>query len=122
MRSDAIDRGEQRNSDTTILTGSEIEEQIKIIPEWKIIHEDSMNKLMREYAFINFDQVLTFTEMIRKLAEKEGHHPVIKSTWGKVTIYWWTHSMRGLKDKDFVLAMKCDKLYKKFQIGESTTS
>jgi len=32
--------------------------------------------------------------------------------WGKVDITTWTHKINGLKESDFVLAAKIDKLLK----------
>ncbi|HHZ80652.1 MAG TPA: 4a-hydroxytetrahydrobiopterin dehydratase, partial [Candidatus Marinimicrobia bacterium] len=31
--------------------------------------------------------------------------------WGKVTVTWWTHKIRGLHRSDFIMAAKTDKYY-----------
>jgi 4a-hydroxytetrahydrobiopterin dehydratase len=33
--------------------------------------------------------------------------------WGKVTVTWWTHKIRGLHHNDFIMAAKTDGLYAK---------
>ncbi len=101
------------------LTKKAIKEYRKRIPEWRVIHEDSMDKLMRQYKFDDFEKVLSFTSLLEKLADKEDHHPSLKSSWGKVTVYWWTHSEREITEKDFLLAIKCDRLYSRIINGVS---
>ena len=44
-------------------------------------------------------------------AEAEGHHPVIVTEWGRVTVTWWTHKIKGLHRNDFIMAAKMDKLF-----------
>jgi len=44
------------------------------------------------------------------LAEAEGHHPAMLTEWGRVTVTWWTHKIRGLHRNDFVMAAKTDRL------------
>lgn len=95
------------------LPQKEVMKLLQSIPGWSIIHEDSMNKLMRSFTFENFSQVLAFTKLIEKLANKENHHPVVKSSWRKVTIYWWTHAVQGVQEKDFQMAETCTGLYEK---------
>ena len=46
-----------------------------------------------------------------ELAESEGHHPAILTEWGRVTVSWWTHKIRGLHRNDFIMAAKTDAFY-----------
>ena len=45
------------------------------------------------------------------LAEEEGHHPALLTEWGRTTITWWTHKIKGLHRNDFIMAAKTDQLY-----------
>jgi 4a-hydroxytetrahydrobiopterin dehydratase len=54
---------------------------------------------------------LDFTIRIGELAEQEDHHPVITTEWGRVTVTWWTHAIRGLHRNDFIMAAKSDQAY-----------
>ncbi|MDF3015185.1 MAG: pterin-4-alpha-carbinolamine dehydratase, partial [Thermomicrobiales bacterium] len=45
-----------------------------------------------------------------ELAEEEGHHPALLTEWGKVTVSWWSHKIRGLHRNDFIMAAKTDAL------------
>ena len=42
---------------------------------------------------------LSFANKIADLAEKEDHHPEILIEWGKVTVTWWSHKIKGLAQK-----------------------
>jgi 4a-hydroxytetrahydrobiopterin dehydratase len=68
--------------------------------------------LEKEYDFKNFKEALNFTNRIGEIAEREGHHPDISLSWGKVVIKLATHKISGLTESDFILAAKCDEVYK----------
>jgi hypothetical protein len=34
-----------------------------------------------------------------ELAAEEGHHPALLTEWGRTTVTWWTHTIRGLHRK-----------------------
>lgn len=72
---------------------------------WQIIDEHHLEK---EYSFNNFQDALAFTNFIGGIAEKEGHHPDLFLSYGKVKIQIWTHKIDGLTESDFILAAKCD--------------
>jgi len=76
-------------------------------PEWKIIRQ---HHLEREYGFPDFRTALAFANRVGRLAEKEGHHPDIGISWGKVRLTLWTHSIGGLSENDFILAAKADQV------------
>jgi 4a-hydroxytetrahydrobiopterin dehydratase len=72
---------------------------------WKVVDEHHLEK---DYAFKDFRDALNFTNRVGEIAEKEGHHPDIFLTWGKVGLKIWTHSVGGLSVNDFILAAKVD--------------
>jgi 4a-hydroxytetrahydrobiopterin dehydratase len=72
---------------------------------WKVIDNHHIEK---EYSFPDFQKALDFTNKVGAVAEKEGHHPDIFLSWGKVKISLFTHKINGLTESDFVLAAKCD--------------
>ncbi len=92
------------------LTDAQIEEYKRQVPRWTLVREDS-KKLKRAFEFKDFRQALDFTDKVGELAEAEGHHPVITTEWGKVTIVYWTHAISGLHQNDFIMAAKTDDLY-----------
>lgn len=85
-----------------------IREHMKQLEEgWKVVED---HHLVREYSFKNFREALEFTNRVGELAEKEGHHPDINLTWGKVRLEVWTHSIDGLSESDFIFAAKTDAM------------
>ncbi len=93
------------------VTEEEIAELSPQVPEWQIVEEDGIRKLRRVYTFRNFVEALDFTNKIGGIAEEEGHHPDLLTEWGKVTVTWWSHKIKGLHRNDFIMAAKSDRLY-----------
>ena len=92
------------------VTDSEIAELKPQIPDWKLLTRDEIPRLERVFSFKDFVEALAFTVKVGELAESEGHHPAILTEWGRVTVGWWTHKIRGLHRNDFIMAAKTDKL------------
>jgi 4a-hydroxytetrahydrobiopterin dehydratase len=90
---------------------AEIAEWMLQVPEWKVVERDGVQRLERAFRFGDFVQALAFTNKVGELAEVEGHHPAILTEWGKVTVTWWTHAIKGLHRNDFIMAAKTDGLY-----------
>ncbi len=92
------------------LTDAEIAEFHPQVPAWRIVERDGIKRLERVFRFGNFAQALAFTNQAAALAEAEGHHPALLTEWGKVTVTWWTHKIKGLHRNDFIMAAKTDQL------------
>jgi 4a-hydroxytetrahydrobiopterin dehydratase len=92
-------------------TDEEIAEYQGQIPKWKVAEPDGVKRLKREFKFENFAQALEFTNDVGEIAEEEGHHPTLVTEWGKVTVTWWTHKIKGLHRNDFIMAARTDDLY-----------
>ena len=82
------------------------------IPSWRREFHDGVEKLQREFHFVEFSDAFAFTYKLATLAEREDHHPSIMTEWGKVTVYWWTHKINGLHVNDFIMAAKTDLIAK----------
>jgi len=91
------------------------EEEVQIflpqVPDWQINELDGIKRLERRFKFKNFREALAFTNQVGELAEREDHHPLLQTEWGKVTVMWWTHKIKGLHRNDFIMAAKTDELY-----------
>jgi 4a-hydroxytetrahydrobiopterin dehydratase len=73
---------------------------------WEV---DDGHHLEKTYTFPDFAQALAFVDRVGAIAEREGHHPDLHLSWGRVRIEIWTHKINGLTESDFVLAAKCDR-------------
>jgi 4a-hydroxytetrahydrobiopterin dehydratase len=93
------------------VTEQEIAELKPKVPNWEIVEQDAVKRLKRVFTFKNFAQALAFTNRVGQIAEEEGHHPVLVTEWGRVTVSWWTHKIDGLHRNDFVMAAKTDRQY-----------
>jgi 4a-hydroxytetrahydrobiopterin dehydratase len=81
------------------------------VPAWQLVEQDGVNRLERAFRFRNFVEALAFTNRVGELAEAEDHHPALLTEWGRVTVTWWTHRVKGLHRNDFVMAAKTDRAY-----------
>ena len=97
--------------DAPTVTDAEVAELQPQIPDWELVEIDGVNRLRRVFAFDDFAQALKFTDDVGAVAEEEGHHPALLTEWGRVTVSWWTHKIRGLHRNDFIMAAKTDELY-----------
>lgn len=92
------------------LTPDEIAKLYPEVPEWRVMDRDGILQLERLFRFKNFVEALAFTNRIGEIAEQEGHHPALLTEWGRVTVTWWTHKIKGLHRNDFIMAAKTDAL------------
>ncbi len=97
---------------TPQLSDREINEYKLILPDWWSYEKDGELHLEKVFTFKDFNQAVTFTNKVAQAANEEDHHPAILTEWGKVTVTWWTHKIKGLHLNDFIMAAKTDKLNK----------
>jgi 4a-hydroxytetrahydrobiopterin dehydratase len=93
------------------LTEAEIEDLMFHVIGWQVKEVEGVKRLEKVFKLKNFVEALAFTDKIGAAAEQEGHHPLIVTEWGKVTVAWWTHKIKGLHRNDFIMAAKTDEIY-----------
>jgi len=98
-----------RGGEPTV-TEAEIAELHPQVPEWQIVEVDGVKRLQRVFKLRNFVEAVAFATRVAMIAEKEDHHPLIITEWGRVTVQWWTHKIKGLHKNDFIMAAKTDGL------------
>ena len=81
---------------------------LKQLKDWRLSGDAKW--LSKEFKFKDFKEALAFVDAVGAIAEKEGHHPDIQLSWGKVVIELTTHAIDGLSENDFILAAKIDQL------------
>jgi 4a-hydroxytetrahydrobiopterin dehydratase len=87
---------------------AEIRQLAPQVPRWAVVERDGIRRLERLFTFQDFATALAFTNRVGAIAEQEGHHPALLTEWGRVTVTWWTHAIRGLHRNDFIMAAKTD--------------
>jgi len=93
-----------------IVTSEEIALLQPQIIDWTVLERNDIKRLERVFKFKDFAEALAFTNKVGQIAEEEGHHPSILTEWGRVTVTWWTHKIKGLHRNDFIMAAKTDRL------------
>ena len=102
-------------ADSPVLEDNEIQELLSQIPSWRVFEEDEIKKIICSFVFLNYDDSRNFLNQVADLAEEEDHHPEITLEWGKVTVSWWSHKIKGLHKNDFICASKTDSVFKNLQ-------
>ena len=88
----------------------ELDRWCRELPDWRVVEREGVRRLERVFSFPDFAAALAFTNRVGGAAEAEGHHPALLTEWGRVTVTWWTHAIRGLHRNDFIMAAKTDAL------------
>jgi len=94
-----------------VLEETQIVELKPQVPDWQVVEVEGVKRLTRTFKLKNYSQALDFTNRVGQLAEQEDHHPVLVTEWGKVTVTWWTHKIKGLHQNDFIMAAKTDQVF-----------
>ena len=92
------------------LTDAEIEDLLLHVIGWQVIEVDGVKRLEKVFKLKNFVDAVEFTNKVAVIAEEQGHHPLIITEWGRVTVQWWTHKIKGLHKNDFIMAAKTEEL------------
>jgi 4a-hydroxytetrahydrobiopterin dehydratase len=97
-------------ADAPKISDEDIKTLMPNIPDWSIIVVDGVMQLSREFEFRNFEQAMAFSNRVAEIAEAEDHHPAILTEWGKVTVTWWSHKIKGLHRNDLIMAARTDEV------------
>lgn len=79
-------------------------------PRWKLL--DGAKKLEATFEFKNYFRTLAFVNAVAYIVINEDHHPDISFGYKTATINFWTHTVNGLSENDFICAAKIDGLVK----------
>ena len=102
-------------ADAPKLTEGEIKDLLPQLSSWNINDDEGFKRLVCSYAFLSYEDSVAFANNVAQLAEQEDHHPEIVLEWGKETVSWWSHKIKGLHMNDFICASKTDLIFKESQ-------
>lgn len=88
------------------LSKEETEKYLAQLDGWSL--DEKAKGISKEFKFKDFIGAINFVNKIAEIAESEGHHPDIHIFYNKVLIELSTHSIGGLSENDFILAVKLD--------------
>ncbi|MBI4018311.1 MAG: 4a-hydroxytetrahydrobiopterin dehydratase [Candidatus Aenigmarchaeota archaeon] len=96
-----------------------LREHAQQLQGWKISHATMKGKtvltLEKSFRFKESQKGADFVHALWEAAEKQGHHPDIMLSYGRVTVAWATHSIAGLSQNDFIMAATTEEIYGKFE-------
>jgi 4a-hydroxytetrahydrobiopterin dehydratase len=92
------------------LTDAQIQALMPQVPGWRVNEVGAVKRLERSFKVADFAAAVDLTNRIAANSEAEDHHPLIVTEWGRVTVQWWTHKIKGLHQNDFIMAAKTDAL------------
>jgi 4a-hydroxytetrahydrobiopterin dehydratase len=89
-----------------------MEETLKALdqlPGWSLGQDEK--SLERSMVLKNFIQCVDMINLIKGIAESEGHHPDLHLTGYKnLRIVLFTHALNGLTENDLIVAAKINQL------------
>ncbi|WP_047043364.1 4a-hydroxytetrahydrobiopterin dehydratase [Vibrio mexicanus] len=97
------------SGDAIALDKNQQQQLLTELTDWSVIERGGIPQLEKVYKFKNYKLAWAFSNKVSEIAEEEFHHPAILLEWGKVTVTWWSHEIKGLHQNDFICAAKCDK-------------
>jgi 4a-hydroxytetrahydrobiopterin dehydratase len=97
----------EREPGSEALTTSQIQELMSQVPGWAVEN----GRLEREVTVKNFAAALDLVNRIGALVEEENHHPdLCIRRWNHVRVEFYTHTVEGLTENDFIMAAKINGL------------
>ncbi|MEY4641042.1 MAG: hypothetical protein RLZZ227_1036 [Pseudomonadota bacterium] len=96
---------------TPPLTEAEYAPLLRQLPGWDAVVIDGVERLQRTYSFPDPSDAAAFSRFISAAADEADHHPFLLCEENRLTVFWWTHSIRGLHLNDFIMAARSDEAF-----------
>ena len=91
---------------TPALDPAVIADLSKEVQGWKV----EGKKLVKTFEFKNFHETMAFVNALAWVAHREDHHPDLEVSYARCKVTYWTHTVGGLSQNDFICAAKVDAL------------
>lgn len=95
--------------DDEVISEEDLNKLIQQLDQWELVDYGGSNALYKSFRVDNFIDAQNLACITGDLAEQFNHHPILSYTWGKLEVYWFTHSMKGVHWNDLLLASNTDK-------------
>ena len=96
------------------LVDSKISEYLTSVSEWDLLYVDDAPRIRKVFNFSSYSDAFSFVCAVSSAAVLEDHHPRLILEYSSVTAEWWTHSVSGLHENDFIMPGKTDIAYRRF--------
>jgi 4a-hydroxytetrahydrobiopterin dehydratase len=81
-------------------------ELLTSLPGWEL----KGAAIEKTYHFKNYFETLAFVNASAWISHSTDHHPDMLVTYNRCVVTYWTHSINGLSENDFICAAKLDAL------------
>ena len=78
------------------------------MPGWELVD----GKIVKTFTFKNYYETMAFVNASAWVSHQEDHHPNLEVGYKTCKVIYFTHSIKGLSENDFICAAKLDKLIK----------
>jgi 4a-hydroxytetrahydrobiopterin dehydratase len=78
---------------------------------WDVVKVDGVERLQRTYFFPDPSDAVAFSRFLSAMADEADHHPFLVAEDNRLTVIWWTHSIKGLHLNDFIMAARSDEAF-----------
>ncbi len=104
-------RCEACGADAPQVTSLQCEALLAQLPQWRLIEVNGVKQLTKIYLLNGFLDAMAQAEKVAQIAQQENHHPALLVEWGRLTVTWWSHKIKGLHQNDFIMAARTERLF-----------
>ena len=76
------------------------------LPDW-VLRDDKLEKV---FSFKNHFETMAFVNALAWISHRQNHHPELAVGYKDCRISYWTHTIGGLSQNDFICAAKVERL------------
>ncbi len=98
------------------LNETQVEAVLAALEGWSLDLSVEGGALSKTFEFRDFIQAMVWVNRVAEEAEEANHHPDITIHYNRVTLSLWTHTEKGITERDAMLAEHIDDLPR--QAGE----
>jgi 4a-hydroxytetrahydrobiopterin dehydratase len=101
-------RSRELPAGTPALSAAEVARLLPEVPGWELSADGK--RIAKTYEFQNFHETMEFVNALAWVVHKEDHHPDLEVSYKRCRIVFWTHTVSGVSENDFICAAKIDAL------------
>ena len=92
------------------LNATEIVGRLAQLDGWRLTGDGDDVAIEKEYRFVDYYQTLAFVNALALVAHRQDHHPDLSVHYGRCTVRWNTHDVKGISETDIACATAADAL------------
>jgi 4a-hydroxytetrahydrobiopterin dehydratase len=89
----------------------QVAELLRQLPGWGTREHPKFTCIERSFRFTDYSHVVAFANAVAWLSIRENHHPVLELQFRQCVVTYYTHSVGGLSENDFVCATEVNTFY-----------